>query len=213
MTPPKQKPKPPSLRLIRRDSPAISIVQSDFVILNERLAELYGIPGIIGCEMRPVTLPADSTRGGFLTQASVMKVTANGLTTSPVIRGAWILERILGDEPSVPPPNVGSIEPDTRGVTTVREQLEKHREIEACASCHREIDPPGFAMENFDVMGGWRDRYRTTEKGETEKRLFASREISFKRGPEVDASGETPEGLVFSGFREYRRYLANREVS
>ena len=93
--------------------------------------------------------------------ASVLKVTANGTSTSPVMRGAWVLDRILGTPPPKPPENIAALEPDIRGATTIREQLAKHRQIESCASCHVKIDPPGFALESFDVIGGWRDRYRT----------------------------------------------------
>src|SRR2546421_12335834 len=93
-------------------------------------------------------------------QAAVLKVTANGTTTSPVIRGHWITERILGIETPPPPPTVKAIEPDIRGAVTIRQQLDRHRADPTCASCHRNIDPPGFALESFDIMGGWRDRYR-----------------------------------------------------
>jgi hypothetical protein len=95
----------------------------------------------------------------------VLKVTANGTTTSPVTRGAWVLERILGTPPPKPPADVPAVEPDIRGATTIREQLAKHRQVASCASCHARIDPPGFALESFDVIGGWRENYRTTGKG------------------------------------------------
>ena len=98
--------------------------------------------------------------------ASVLKVTANGTDTSPVMRGAWVLDRILGTPPPRRPTDVPAIEPDIRGATTIREQLAKHRTIASCASCHAKIDPPGFALESFDVIGGWREHYRTTGNGE-----------------------------------------------
>ena len=107
-----------------------------------------------------------SHRGGVLTMASVLKVTANGTTTSPVTRGVWVMERILGTPPPKPPADVPSIEPDIRGATTIREQLAKHRQIASCANCHNKIDPPGFALESFDVIGGWREQYRTTGNGD-----------------------------------------------
>src|SRR5207244_5517128 len=125
----------------------------------------YGIPGVDGWEFRKVSLPPDSHRGGVLTMASVLKVTANGTTTSPVVRGAWVLDRILGTPPSPPPEGVAALEPDIRGATTIREQLAKHRQVPSCAACHARIDPPGFALESFDVIGGWRDHYRTTGNG------------------------------------------------
>src|SRR6185295_4487116 len=134
----------------------------------ERLATHYGLPNVTGVAFRRVSLPADSVRGGIMTQASVLKVTANGTTTSPVLRGKWINERILGFE--IPPPHasVPAVEPDVRGATTIREQLDKHRADESCAACHRNIDPPGFALESFDVLGGYRERYRAiASKGQT----------------------------------------------
>src|SRR5438270_8554441 len=134
-------------------------------MLNERLAAHYALPPVEGVALRRVPLPADSPRGGLMTQASVLKVTANGTTTSPVLRGAWIMERILGQTPPPPPPGVPAVEPDTRGATTIREQLARHRTLESCAACHAKIDPPGFALESFDVMGGWRDRYRALAEG------------------------------------------------
>src|SRR5689334_2413903 len=117
-------------------------------------------------EFRKVTLPPDSPRGRVLTMASVLKVTANGTTTSPILRGAWVLDRILGTPPPKPTVDVEAVEPDIRGATTIREQLEKHRSRAECASCHAQIDPPGFALENFDVIGGLREDYPNVGKGE-----------------------------------------------
>ena len=102
--------------------------------------------------------------------ASVLKVTANGTTTSPILRGAWVLDRILGTPPPKPPADVEAVEPDIRGATTIRDQLAKHRKVASCASCHGKIDPPGFALENFDVIGGWRDHYRSVGNGEPSDR-------------------------------------------
>ena len=148
--------------VLKNDRSLLEFVDSDWTMLNERLAKLYGIPGVIGNELRKVTLPPGSHRGGVMTQASVLKVTADGMRTSPVLRGKWVLERIIGKPPAPPPPDVPAIEPDIRGATTIRQQLDKHRTIAACASCHVQIDPPGFALENFDPIGGWRDYYRAT---------------------------------------------------
>ena len=123
------------------------------------------LTGILGYQdLALESLPPDSPRGGLMTQASVLKVTANGTTTSPVIRGKWIMERIVGYEIPLPPAAVPAVEPDIRGATTIREQLDKHRADESCAMCHRKIDPPGFALESFDVLGAWRDRYRAIAK-------------------------------------------------
>jgi len=127
--------------MVRADRPVRGIVDADYTYLNERLAAHYGISEVKGAAMRRVSLPADSPRGGFMTQASVLKITANGTTTSPVLRGEWIFERILGiDIP--PPPPVAAVEPDIRGAVTIRQQLEKHREDASCASCHSKMDPP-----------------------------------------------------------------------
>jgi Protein of unknown function (DUF1592)/Protein of unknown function (DUF1588)/Protein of unknown function (DUF1595) len=125
--------------LMKRDLGVTNLVSSDFAMLNERLATHYGIPGVAGVALQPVPLPRDSVRGGLLTQASVLKVTANGTTTSPVKRGVWIMTRLLGQPPPPPPPSVPALEPDTRGATTIREQLAKHRSQESCAVCHRNI--------------------------------------------------------------------------
>jgi hypothetical protein len=149
--------------LISKNLPARAVVDSDFVFVNERLASLYSLPHVEGVQLRKVKLPAGSVRGGFLTQASVLKVTANGTTTSPVVRGAWMMERIFGRKPPAPPPSVPAIEPDIRGATTIRQQLDSHRKQESCAACHAKIDPPGFALENFDVMGGYRTAYRAID--------------------------------------------------
>src|SRR5262249_4870051 len=138
---------------------------SDFSMLNGRLAKHYGIPGVDGWTFRKVKLPADSHRGGVMTMASVLKVTANGTNTSPVTRGAWVLDRLLGTPPPPPPANVPAIEPDIRGATTIRQQLAKHRQIDTCAACHAKIDPPGFALESFDPIGAWRENYRTSTRG------------------------------------------------
>ena len=104
-----------------------------------------------------------------MTQAAVLKVTANGTNTSPVVRGAWVLSHILGTPPPPPPKDVPAIEPDIRGAKTIRQQLAKHRQIESCAACHANIDPAGNALENFDVIGGWRDFYRTVAGGNKNK--------------------------------------------
>ena len=157
--------------LMKHNLPARNLVESDFVMINERLADLYQIAGVTGSGFRRVPVPPDNPRGGLMTQAIVLKVTANGTTTSPVLRGAWITERLLGDVVRPPPPGTPAVEPDIRGATTVRQQLEKHRSQESCASCHDKMDPPGFALESFDVMGGWRNHYRAL--GE-EKRFWAS---------------------------------------
>jgi hypothetical protein len=189
--------------VLNNDQPLTNFVSSDFSFLNVRLAKHYRIPGIEGMEMRKVTLPGDSHRGGLLTMGSVLKVTANGTTTSPIIRGSWVLERILGTPPPKPPGDVGAIEPDIRGATTIREQLARHRDVESCASCHRKIDPPGFALESFDVIGGWREHYRATG----EPREINGRRVRFWNGPAVDPSDELPDGRRFRDIDEYKKLI------
>jgi hypothetical protein len=182
--------------LIKSNLPASNIISSDFSMLNERLATHYGIPGVQGVRLRKMLLAPDSLRGGIMTQASVLKVTANGTTTSPVLRGAWIMERMLGKPPPPPPKSVPAVEPDTRGATTIREQLAKHRTLETCNACHAKIDPAGFALESFDVMGGWRDHYRALGNGPFEKGIGKNgQRFVFHEGQPVDPSGELPPNL------------------
>ena len=196
--------------LIDRDLDVTHLVRSDFAMLNEKLAVHYGIPGVSGSQVRRVALPAGSPRGPFLTQASVLKVTANGTTTSPVPRGAFVMDRLLGQPPDPPPPNIPAIEPDVRGASTIREQLARHRSATACASCHAKIDPPGFALESFDVIGGERTRYRSIGEGEPAPRgsIDPFIGISFKLGPAVDASGTMPDGRSFSGIHGFQDLIA-----
>ncbi len=194
--------------LLRNNLPARNLVSSDFAMLNERLAAHYGLPHVDGVALRRVALPADSVRGGLLTQASVLKVTANGTTTSPVVRGAWVMERILSRPPPPPPPNVPAVDPDTRGSTTIREQLDKHRKLATCAACHAKIDPAGFALENFDVFGGWRQQYRALGEGEHVPGYGKNGQpFTFHEGPAVDASGALPDGRKFGDVRELKRLL------
>ena len=198
--------------LVKSDLGVRNLIDSDFTFLNRRLAEHYGIPGVEGQTMRKVSLPDDSVRGGVLTQASVLKVTANGTTTSPVFRGSFVLSNLLGRPPNPPPANAGSVEPDIRGATTIREILAKHRRDPTCNVCHRAIDPPGFALEAFDPTGGYRTRYRSSGEGDTPAGTLYGRPIlEYKDGPPVDAGGVTPDGKVFSGIAEYKRLLLAEE--
>lgn len=193
--------------MLESDLPVSNVVASDFVMVNSRLAEHYELPRVEGEAFQKVKLPADSVRGGFLTQAGVLKVTANGTTTSPVLRGAWVLKKIMGQPPSPPPPGVGSIEPDTRGATTVREQLAKHRQAESCAGCHAKIDPPGFALESFDVIGGYRGAYRSQGEGKMENLKNSRNKRHYvKFGQPVDASGEF-DGKAFVDIKDFKKLL------
>ncbi len=194
--------------LLKRNLSITNLVSSDFTMLNERLATHYGIPGVQGVTLRPVTLPPGSVRGGLLTEASVLKVTANGTSTSPVKRGAWIMTRLLGLPPPPPPANVNAVDPDIRGATTIREQLAKHRTQESCNACHRNIDPAGFALESFDVMGGWRERYRSVGTGDPVKGIgHNGNDFHFNLGPTVDTAGEMPDGRPFKDIRELKQCL------
>ena len=196
--------------ILRGDRSVLEFVDSDWAMLNRRLAELYGIPGVEGLEIRRVALPKDSPRGGVLTQGAILKVTANGSNTSPVVRGVWVLDRILGQPSPPPPPGVPSVEPDIRGTTTLREQLAKHRSVPSCAGCHSRIDPPGFALENFDVIGGWRDRYRSLGAGDRVDKytdVTARVRVAYKLGPAVDASGQLQDGTAFREIREFKKLL------
>lgn len=208
--------------LLDTDGSVLQFIDSDFTWLNHRLAEFYGLPEVRGSKLERVLLPAGSVRGGVLTQASVLKVTANGTRTSPVVRGVWILENILGRKPLPPPPDAGSIDPDTRGTATIREQLAKHQTSKACASCHRQIDPPGFALEAFDPAGQWRGTYRTLEGVEavTKRRPqppaapgeeLRGRDIlgllTWLPAQPVDAGGMLLNGATFDGPSQYKKLL------
>jgi hypothetical protein len=184
--------------VLNENESVTNFIDSNYAMLNQRLATHYNIPGVEGVQFRKVPLKPEYHRGGVLTHASVMKVSANGTSTSPVVRGVYVLERILGQTPPPPPPGVPAVEPDIRGAKTVRELLAKHRDNDNCAGCHRTIDPPGFALESFDVIGGWREKFRIIpEKGPRK----------YKEGLPVDASGEWPDGRKFKGFDEFRKQL------
>jgi uncharacterized protein DUF1588/uncharacterized protein DUF1585/uncharacterized protein DUF1592 len=201
--------------LVRADLPARNVVDSDFAFLNERLATHYGIPGVAGVAMRKVTLPPGSPRGGVMTQAAVLKVTANGTTTSPVIRGHWITERILGIDTPPPPPTVKAVEPDIRGAVTIRQQLEKHRSDRACATCHKVMDPSGFALESFDVMGAFRERYRAVSDDVPPVKGYGmnGQKLEFHWGLPADSAGELPDGRPFKDVRELKKLLRTDEAA
>jgi len=186
--------------MIRENLPVSALVVADATHLNSRLARFYSIHGVAGDALRRMPLEPTVHRGGLLAQGAVLKVTANGNNTSPVVRGAWVSERILGVEVPPPPGGVPAIEPDIRGATSIREQLARHRSDAACASCHRIIDPPGFALETFDPAGKWRDRYLSMQGGKP------------KGGIPVDVADTLPDGRRFGDFAEFRHLLgADRE--
>jgi hypothetical protein len=193
--------------LLANNLSLVNFIDSDFSILNGRLAELYGIPGVTGTSFQKVTLPPDCHRGGVLTQSAVLKVTANGTNTSPVVRGAWVMRNIMGQPPKPQPPNIPAIEPDVRGATTIREQLEKHRSNTACSSCHTHMDPPGCALESFDVIGGWRENYRSLGGKETIKVQVDGKTANVRKGLVVDPSATLADGRSFKNFDEFRKLL------
>ncbi|MDA8745294.1 DUF1592 domain-containing protein [Rubripirellula amarantea] len=178
--------------MIDKDLPIQNLVRSDFTYLNSRLARHYGIEDFDGNETKRHTLDKSSVRGGLLAHGAIMKVTANGTTTSPVLRGVWVSERILGTEIPPPPENVPAVEPDIRGATTIREQLLKHVDDSQCAACHVKIDPPGYALENFDPAGQWRERY------------FNRNAKGSNRRPKIDPSFQMPSGEKFEDFNQFR---------
>ncbi|MBK8094652.1 MAG: DUF1592 domain-containing protein [Verrucomicrobiaceae bacterium] len=208
--------------VLQNDRSVLEFVDSSWTLVNRRLAEHYGIveafeaatptaasaDQVTPSEFRRVNLPADSHRGGVMTQGSVLKVTADGTRTSPVLRGKWVLEHILGKAPPPPPPDVPAIEPDIRGATTIRQQLDKHRSIASCNSCHQHIDPPGFALESFDPIGGYREFYRAsarTQAGIVQLAGYTGR--AFYRGPDVEKGGVTHDGKTFTTIEDYKRLL------
>lgn len=187
--------------MLDRDLSVGHLIKSDFSFLNSRLARFYGINDVRGDEIRRVSVPPGSHRGGILTQGAILKVTANGTNTSPVIRGVWIAERLLGDHIPPPPEGVPAVEPDIRGATSIREQLAKHRSDDSCAACHRKIDPPGFALENFDPAGQWRESYYRQGERRSQKRL------------PIDPSYDLADGRHFDDVEQFQNLiLQNPEV-
>lgn len=175
--------------IIREDRSVLDLLDADYTFLNERLATHYGIPGVRGARFRRVSLPADSVRRGLLGQGSILTGTSRANRTSPVIRGKWILDNILGAPPPPPPPNVPDLEEprDPRKVLPMREQMAAHRANPVCASCHAQMDQLGFALENFDAIGEWREIYPS--------------------GLPIDPSAKFPDGTTFAGPAELRAVL------
>lgn len=184
--------------LLDRNASVRLLIESNHTFLNERLARYYKISGVTGDRLERTQLKPEDRRGGVLTQGAILKVTANGTNTSPVLRGVWVSERLLGEEVPPPPAGVAAIEPDIRGAKSIREMLAKHKADASCAACHRTIDPPGFALENFDAAGRWRWRY-VQRKG---RRVL--------RGAKVDASGELTATEKFGGLRGFQKLVAQR---
>jgi hypothetical protein len=174
--------------VVQADRPITDFIDADYTFLNDRLARHYGVSGVRGGEFRKVTLP-DDRRGGVVTMASTLTVTSNPTRTSPVKRGKWILENVLGTPPPPPAPDVPELPPVGQLKGTLREQMEQHRADPKCAVCHNKLDPLGFGLENFDGIGGWRDRDNKKD---------------------IDSSGELPGGLKFAGPAELRKLLLGK---
>ncbi|MCD6048608.1 MAG: Protein of unknown function (DUF1587)/Protein of unknown function (DUF1592)/Protein of unknown [Verrucomicrobia bacterium] len=176
--------------ILREDGSVLDLVKADHAYLNERLAKHYGIPNVYGTHFRPIALKPESNRGGLLRHGSVLTVTSYSTRTSPVIRGKWVLENLLGTPPPPPAPDVPALDDNSVSAKLpVRERLAAHRANAACASCHDFIDPPGFALENFDAVGQWRN---------------------LEEGVPVDASGGLPDGSRFTGVSGLEAGLLNR---
>ena len=166
------------------------MIRSNFVTINERMARFYGIPDVRGDDFRRIPVPPGIHRGGLVTQASILTVTSNGTRTSPVKRGTWILKTLLATDPGLPVANAGEIAPKVPGIdkATVRQRLEIHRELPQCARCHSKIDPLGFALENFNAAGEWRDQEGFGYKGRVER-----------DDPVINASSQMPDGTEING--------------
>jgi hypothetical protein len=180
--------------IVREDRSALEFLDADYTFVNERLARHYGIPGVYGERFRRIALPPDSMRRGLLGQGSILTVTSYAYRTSPVLRGKWILDNILGAPPP-PPPNVPDLTErgsDGRALS-MREQMVQHRKNPSCASCHSRMDPLGLALENFDAVGRWR--------------------AADQSGAPIDASGALPDGTMFRGPVELRNELARNRSS
>lgn len=182
--------------VLHRNMSIEHFIDSDFTFVNRYLAAHYGLPTIEGDEFQRISLPKRSLRGGLLGHASVLTATSNGVESSPVTRGIWVLENILGSPPPPPPPDVEPLEPDIRGATTIRQQLAKHRNVATCADCHRRIDPIGFALESFDPIGSFRREYRSS---------------AGKTVGAVNTSGMLPTGESFADIGELKQLLLKQK--
>ena len=186
--------------LLRADLPVLNLIDSDFVVINERLARHYGIDGVKGEQFRRVPLEPEHRRGGILGMAGLLTYLADGTRTLPVRRGAYVLDVLWNTPAALPPPNAGDL-PVIKGKNlTVRQRLEQHRSVAFCASCHTKIDPLGLALENYDAIGAWRER----QNGEGRK--------GGKNDPPIDASGVMPGGQAFKTLPEFKRILLEEKA-
>jgi hypothetical protein len=197
--------------MLRENLPAASLIKSEFALVNDRLARHYGLPEVTGSALRRIDLPKDSAYGGLITQGSILKVSANGTSTSPVLRGVWIMDRLIGQHPPPPPPGIPAVEPDIRGAKTIRELIAQHTKSKTCATCHAKFDPVGLALENFDILGAWRTRYRGTSDGERITGIDrAGHDFAFTLAGKVDASGQLADGRQFTNIHDLKAiFVAN----
>jgi hypothetical protein len=200
--------------ILRNDGRITDLLSADYSFLNERLALHYGVPNVRGDQFRRVQL-TDTARWGLLGKGAMLMSTSYGNRTAPVLRGNWILERVLGTPPSAPPPGVEALKENTPGAppSTVRQRLELHRAQPSCNGCHAVMDPLGFALENFDVAGGWRGNYRSLgEDGEPIEGFGKNGQpFTFRKGPPVDASGNLPNGKAFKNIEHVKKLLIEDE--
>jgi hypothetical protein len=195
----KQEPYEFFAEVLKKDLPITAFLDSDFAVVNERLAAHYGIEGVKGPEFRRVALKPAHHRGGVLGMAGLMTHLADGTRTLPVRRGAWVLRELFNEPPNNPPPNAGEIQPNTSGKNlTVRQRLDLHRRDASCASCHSKIDPYGLALENYDAIGRWRER----ANGEG---------FRGPKAPVLDVSGAFPDGTRYANLEEYKAGLLARK--
>jgi hypothetical protein len=185
--------------MLKENRPVSQFLHADYTFVDKKLAQLYDLPAQktlrLADGFQKVSLKGDKHRGGLLGMAAVLTVSANGVETSPVTRGAWVSENILGIKPPPPPDVVPAIEPDVSGTTTIRERLAKHSTDRACAECHRKIDPLGFSLESFDPVGRWRITYPKPKKG---------------AAPKIDTTGEFASGETYQDFTGFRDILHDK---
>lgn len=192
-------------RVLEEDLPLGTLLKSDFVVINDALADYYGIPGVNGSEFRKVKVPDNLPRGGFLGMAAILAMGSDGERSSPVERGAWVLRKLLNAPPPPAPANVPQLSRFGRDLMPARELLTAHQEQPQCAQCHRDIDPIGFALQNFDAAGNWREQ----EYAEFFGRNWAI--IEKKQFFPINAAGRLPSGAVFEGFHGLRDAVAAHE--
>jgi hypothetical protein len=192
--------------ILRENRPIGEFLSADYTFVNAGLARLYGLKGVAGTQFRKASLHGNRQRGGLIGHAGVLTLSANGVDTSPVVRGVWILESILGTPPAPPPPDVEPLDPDTRGASTLRQRLDKHREVETCRDCHIKIDPFGFPLEAYNAIGGYRDNYYHRRHWRRNGQVTVK-----NRGPKMDTRAELDSGESIDDLAGLRQALLARD--